>query len=79
MTMIAHETTHLLFERTTGAFDNKEHTKDPSLPQGPDADDLTCLMYQNTTTLNRLTASARFFPVVQQELRVRTNQGTNGW
>ncbi|MBY0460429.1 MAG: hypothetical protein K2V38_24195 [Gemmataceae bacterium] len=76
MTAVAHEVTHLLFEKTdAGAFDKNERTKDANQNGVADeAEDQTCLMYNGTGRPNSEVATVRFFPVVQTELHVRKNQ-----
>ena len=74
MTTTAHEITHLLFERTDGPFNASEHTKDPNGNGMVDAEDETDLMYQFTKRGNRELATVKFFPVVQIELKVKSNQ-----
>ena len=75
-TTVAHEITHLLFERTNvGAFNDEEHTTNANGDANvEDAQDQTCLMYGDTTRSNCELASVRFFTVVQAELKVRKNQ-----
>ncbi len=77
MTTVAHEITHLLYERHDGPFDAVEHTKDPN-EDGivvDDAEDKTCLMYKGVPTRGRTElANVKFFKVVQRELKVKSNQ-----
>ena len=77
MTAVAHEITHLLFQRTDGPFNGGEHTIDPN-ENGiviNDVEDKTCLMYQGTPTRGRSElATAKFFKVLQKELKVKSNE-----
>jgi hypothetical protein len=76
MCTVAHEITHLLFERITGTFTDKEHTNDPDGDGNTmnDAEDESCLMYKLPTLGRHEIATVRFFPVVQVELKVKSNQ-----
>lgn len=78
MTTTAHELTHqLLRAYGTGAFDKAGHTINANgNATNRDIDDENCLMYDGTTRPNCELASVKYFPVVQAELRVRTNWGT---
>jgi len=75
-TTVAHELTHFLFERkNVGAFNGGEHTTNANGNQTVrDANDQTCILYDGTTWPNVELATVQFFPVVQQELKVRRNQ-----
>jgi hypothetical protein len=75
-TTVAHEITHLLFERHDfPLFTFDEHTRDANgngVPREPE--DETCLMYAGTSRPNCELATVRFFPLVQAELKVKSNQ-----
>lgn len=65
MVAVAHEMTHMLFERTTGTFDENEHTI---------ALNLNCIMYGPLTQERLELSTVKFFADVQAELKVKKNQ-----
>jgi hypothetical protein len=70
MTVVAHEITHSLFERrSVGVWDDAEHVT------GPLATYEAELMYQPPTKKNRELATVTILPIVQQEIKVKSNQG----
>ena len=75
MTVTAHELTHLLIEKKVGEFDQNEHVIRPTLLGIPLPIYNAELMYQYVTKENRELATVTIFPVVQQELWVKSNQG----
>jgi len=84
MCVIAHELTHMLFERRADPFNIGEHTGDVNMDGTDDRDvngdglindaDRACIMHQAYTRKRLELATVTFFPLVQQELRVRSNQ-----
>ncbi|MCI0705704.1 MAG: hypothetical protein L0241_31980, partial [Planctomycetia bacterium] len=70
MTVVAHELTHMLFERVSvGVWNAQEHV------DGPLATYEAELMYKVPTKKNRELATVTILPVVQQEMKVKQNQG----
>ena len=75
MTATAHEITHLLVEKKTGAFDALEHTSDANGVGGADdTQDQTDIMYYGKVRGRMEIDTVKFFPVVQVEIKVKSNQ-----
>jgi hypothetical protein len=84
MCLISHEITHMLYERRTPPFANNEHTGDPDndgvITHDVNGDgmvndaDKACLMHQAFTQKRLELATVTFFPLVQEELKVKSNQ-----
>jgi len=70
MTVMAHEITHMLFEKVSvGVWDESEHVTGPLETYEAE------LMYQPPTKKNRELSTVKISPVVQQEIKVKENQG----
>ena len=70
MTVVAHEIVHMLVKlKSVGVWDDLEHVT------GPLATYETELMYDSPTKKNRELATVTILPIVQQELKVKSNLG----
>ncbi len=70
MIVLAHELTHTLFEKVNvGDWDASEHLS--GLPETYEAE----LMYEVSTKKNRELGTVTINKIVQQEIRVKNNQG----
>jgi hypothetical protein len=84
MCYVAHELTHLLFDRSDDPFNQGEHTGDVNADGTDDRDlngdgmindaDRACIMHQSYTRKRLELATVTFFALVQQQLTVRSNQ-----
>ena len=84
MCYVAHELTHMLIDRRDDPFNPGEHTGDINSDGVDDRDvngdgvindaDRACIMHQAYTRKRLELATVTLFPMVQRELRVKTNQ-----